>query len=216
MTDNCGPPLQPTRASAVSMLHEFYLRVLDSGIPEGMVSGDAETLRRARIILSFTLVLILLGFVTATFCHWALPREAAVLIDTAFVVGLLLTLLIPLSFRRTGSLGMAAHLVLGGSFLVIVTVFSLLGGIRGPLLHWLGLLPMVAILMGARRSAWSWATLGFVTLALFIMADVAGWGFTNYLDFSEVEDLTLFVQRIVSNQALRRADGCRSVPFRQL
>jgi diguanylate cyclase (GGDEF)-like protein len=167
--------------SVESGARHLYLRIIDSGIPEAMRAGDANTLRRARIILGFTLVLILLGLEAAAFFSWALTGDAAIRVEASLIAALLLTLAIPSAFRRTGSLELGANLVLAGSFLVIVVIFSVSGGIETDLLHWVGVLPMLAALMGARRSAWYWALIGIGTIGFFVYADTIGWHFTDAL-----------------------------------
>ena len=178
-------------------LRGLLFRIVDSGIPAEMRSGDPDTLRRARIVLSFTLVLVLLGLEAVAFFAWVLEAESSRYVAVALVVGLLLTLAIPFSFRRTGSVDLGANLVIAGSYVVIVSCFTVVGGIRAPLLHWCALLPMLAVLMGSRRSAWLWAAVGFATLSLFVAADAVGWRFPDSLGLARVDGTTLWVQRFV-------------------
>jgi diguanylate cyclase (GGDEF)-like protein len=70
----------------------------------------------------------------------------------------------------------------------------LVGGIHSPLLHWLGVLPMLSALMGARRAAWGWLLCGFVVLAGLATADAQGIVVPNYLDLAP-DHLTRYVQR---------------------
>ena len=184
-------------AVRASFARALYLQIVDSGIPDEIRSGDPDGHRRARIILGFTLALILLGFETAAFFSWVLPLHAATRISVSLAVGLSLTLLIPSTFRRGGSLTAGANLVIGASYLVILATFTVLGGIRAPVLHWCALLPMLAALMGTPRSAWAWAGIGLLTLGFFTAADVIGWPFENYLDLFTAPASVLRIQRFV-------------------
>ena len=108
------------------------------------------------------------------FFSWVLPAHLSLWIGLSLVVGLLLCLAIPTALRRWGSLEFSANLVISGSFLVMIACFAAVGGIQAPVLHWLALLPTLALLMGARTSAWAWAAVVFGTMAMFAALDAAG------------------------------------------
>ena len=182
--------------SRADYVRALCLRVIDSAIPEEMHASSPEVLRRARIIVSFTLVLIVLGLEAALFFSRTLPPTEGNTVVASLAVALGFTLCIPGTFRRTGSLELGAFFVNAGSFLVIVTCLCLLGGIRAPLLHWLGVIPMNSALMGARRGAVGWALLGGLTLLVFIGADAAGFALPNHLDLAN-ETGSLWLQRAI-------------------
>jgi diguanylate cyclase (GGDEF)-like protein len=183
-------------ASRPGSVKDLYLRLVDSGIPLEMQTGDPDVLRRARIILGFTVVLILLGLESAVFFNWALPGQVGTRVSIALLVALTLTLLIPTAFRRYGSLELGALLVNAASYLVITTTFTVTGGIQSQVLHWLGVLPMLSALMGARRMAWGWAAISLSTLGVFVALGATGVEVSNYLDITS-QPLVMWVQRII-------------------
>jgi diguanylate cyclase (GGDEF)-like protein len=193
-----SPGDEPAREAppGAGTLRAGLLRVVDAGIPQRLRS-DADALRRARILLSFTLVLIVLGLETSVFFAWALPPEAALRIHVSLVAALLLTLCIPPALRRGAPLELGVNLLLAGSLLVMLSAFSVLGGLRAPLLHWCALLPMLAVLMGVRRSAWAWAALGLATVAAFAVADARGLRFPDHLRLADLDGALLWMQRLV-------------------
>ena len=71
-----------------SQLGQRYLTLVDSGIPEAMRSGDPDSLRRARIVFSFTIILVLLGLETGLFFTLALAPEAALHIQISLAMAL--------------------------------------------------------------------------------------------------------------------------------
>ena len=178
-------------------MRQVYLRTVDSWIPEAMVSGGGEELRCARLVVSFTLLLLVLGLEGFWFFHWALPAGAALGIDLALVLGLSMCLAIPHALRRFGSVEIAANLVVAASFLVLLAIFVVLGGIEAPVLHWCALIPMLAVLMGARRSAWVWASVAVLTLAMFALLPVLGISLPHYLEESGLAGDRRWVQRVV-------------------
>ena len=69
----------------------------------------------------------------------------------------------------------AAHLVLGAAMTVIVACLSVIGGIEAPLTHWVGVVPMLAVLLCGRRGAIAWACVAVVTVMGLAGADAVGW-----------------------------------------
>ncbi len=182
----------------VDALSRGFIGLVDSGIPEKIRSGDQDTLRRARMILGFTLFLIALGVETALFFRWILPASASEFVLYALVGALFLTLLIPVAFRLFDTLTVGANLVLASAYVVAVAIFCVIGGINAPLIHWLALMPMLAALMGARTSVWVWTTISVATVTGFILADAGGVTFTDAVGFSELEGSALWFQRFVN------------------
>ena len=130
--------------AGVNALSHGFIRLVDSGIPEKIRSGDQDELRRARMILGFTLFLIALGVETALFFRWILPTQASEFVLYALLGALFLTLLIPFAFRFFKTLTAGANLVLTSAYIVAVAIFCVIGGINAPLIHWLALMPMLA------------------------------------------------------------------------
>lgn len=184
--------------AGIAVINASFLRLIDSAIPSEMRSGDPDTLRRARIILSFTLVLIMLGLETGAFFAWILTPQAVMRVELALVVALILTLSIPAVFRRTGSLVLGANLVIAASYIVTIAIYTVIGGINAPLIHWCALFPMLAVLMGARTSAWVWTAISFLTVSFFIAADAANWEFIDAIGFTSLEGPALWFQRFVN------------------
>ncbi|NQX88142.1 MAG: EAL domain-containing protein [Halioglobus sp.] len=176
----------------------LFTRLVDSAIPREMRNGDPDVLRRARIILSFTLILIVLGIETVIFFALVLSPNAVLRISLLLVVALILTMLIPVAFRRWGSLSLAANLINTAAYIVTVAIYTVLGGIQAPLIHWLALFPMLAALMGARSSAWVWAFISFSTVAFFIWADASNLEFVDAFGITTLEGPTLWLQRSVN------------------
>jgi predicted signal transduction protein with EAL and GGDEF domain len=190
-----GKPGLPSGWNWVRGMRDGYFRLVDSAIPESIQQGDADRFRQSRTIVGFTLILILLGLESVAYFHYALPLEAATRIDIAFGVSLGLTLAIPWVLRSGHSIALAANLVIAASFLVIVTTFTVFGGIESPLLHWCALPPMLALLMGARRSAWIWAGFGLLTFCALAGAAASGTEFADYFGHTRLSGSHLWIQR---------------------
>ena len=172
-------------------------RAIDTWIPESIRHGDSEVLRRARIVIGFTLILLLISVEAVLFFNWALPREAATSIDISLVLGLGLVLMIPPVLRRTGSVSLIANMITAGCYLVIVSIISVMGGMKAPVLHWCALMPMLSLLMGARRSAWVWSGISVATLTFFCLAESLGIEIPDYWTGSRIAGDLAWVQRMV-------------------
>ena len=90
----------------------------------------------------FTLVLLSLCAEALAVFHWTLPPAASRWIEISIAAGLATTLLIPVALRRF-SVSAAANIIIAASFIVLFTVFAVLGGIRAPVLHWCALMAML-------------------------------------------------------------------------
>ena len=185
----------PAKISALRLLG---IRLIDLGIPANIQTGDPDDLRRARIILSFTLILQVLALVTGFYITWILPPSEKPKILLSITIALMATFTVPLIFKYFFSLALAANLVLLTGFIVTLVIYTLSGGITGPLLHWCALFPVLAALMGCRRSAWLWAIISVMTIVFFVVADAAGIEFVDSIEFSKLEGPALWLQRFVN------------------
>ena len=194
-----GKPAHPAPPSTLrrwgAAVHGFFVRVVDSGMPDHLEDPDAR--RRARIVLSFTLVLVLLGLEAVGFFAWSLPPHLSQVVTLALLVALCLTLAIPSVLRRGGSIATGANLVIGGSYLVIAAAILVVGGIKAPVLHWLALLPMLAVLMGARNSAWAWMGVALASITALVVGDAMGLRLPDQFGLAQLEGSLLWVQRYV-------------------
>ena len=182
----------------MSALRLLGVRLIDRGIPSNIQTGDPDDLRRARIILSFTLILIALSLVTGVYITSILPTSEKPKILISLTLAVMATFTVPIIFKYFFSLALAANLVLFTGYVVTLVIYTLSGGIAGPLLHWCALFPVLAALMGCRRSAWMWAGISVTTVAFFVLADAAGLTFVDAMEFSKLEGPALWLQRFVN------------------
>jgi hypothetical protein len=191
--DTRSLPVPGLAASIFDLLFQF----VDSGIPQEILDGDAEVLRRSRTIVGFALVLILLGFETSLYFHWAHPLKVSSLVDISLALGLILTLAIPVSLRRTLDTAVAANLMIAATYTVIITSVVLFGGIAAPLVHWVAFPPVLAILMGAKRSACAWSFFCVAAVFGLVATDSAGIQLIQSIKIDQSMGLGLWVQRSV-------------------
>jgi len=171
--------------------------VIDRVIPDHILAGETEQLRQARSIVGFTIVLIVLAIETGLYFHWALPRRLSINVESALAVSMALTLFLPFALRKGRSTAPAANLVITAAFLSIIVTTAAFGGIGAPVVHWCSLPPMLAIWMGAKRSAWAWAAIGMAGVIGFIALDAMGIGFAYHLGTERVQGSPLWIQRSV-------------------
>ncbi len=174
----------------------FLVELVDAAIP-GEMQTDPDVLRRARTVVGLTLALIVLGLEAIAFFAWAIPGDSWQRVAAALVVALAMVGAIPVAFRRFGSLALGANLMIGGSWLVIVSCFTVSGGIHAPLLHWCALMPLLAVLMGAPRSAFVWLTVGVLTVCGFAALDSIGIQVQDEAGLAHSTGPILWVQRLI-------------------
>jgi diguanylate cyclase (GGDEF)-like protein len=141
-------------------------RAADRLLPSRILNGDVDTHRRARMLVGLCAVFAISGAATLLFFAWAFPRPALLLLAAVVSLAILSSSSVPVVLYL-GSLSAATNVLLAGVYAVIVTAAILLGGMQSSLLSWCAVLPMLALITGARRSAWFWLAASFVTLAAF-------------------------------------------------
>jgi diguanylate cyclase (GGDEF)-like protein len=189
--DGAGSPGWLERARGLA------IRLVEPWVPAACIEAGGERLRAARIIVGFTIVLLALAAETFVFFHWVLPPDATPLLDVALLLALAMVAGVPMALARSESPEPAANLVVGASCLVMTAVFWLVGGVRAPVLHWCALLPMLAVLMGGRRSAWIWGGAAALLLAGFAGIELADVPLPRHLEESAIAGERMWIQRVV-------------------
>ena len=155
--------------------------VLEAGIdwfvPPRVRGGDADLLRRARLVVAFGWTLISLAVIyAAIFFSMNSPIGAAALGTGAGVAVAGLCVM-----RRTGSCFAAGNLLTAAFFAVLTALACRLGGHGALALPWYAAVPVVALSTAGRRSAISWLAVTASSLAAFYALDYSGYSFPNDL-----------------------------------
>jgi len=131
-------------------------RYVERMLPEQYRRADADTLRRARLVL-FVQAVFFLYLPFPTLSNAAAKNWAAV---GSLLAACPILALMPTMLRR--SVVLAGNYTAGMFFLVVGVLGYFLGGPASANWWFLPLTPMLAMLLAGRRSAWRWA---LVTLA---------------------------------------------------
>lgn len=150
---------------------------MDRLIPERLRTGDIEAYRRARVIVSFTWAIGLLGFPYSLIYYWAGALPACVIIAG----GVALAPAILLLLRWTESCAVAGNLCIADLYITLTLVGLALGGISAPPLLWMVVIPIAARSITGRRSSLIWLAISLLTIAAFAAAEYAGFTFRNEL-----------------------------------
>ncbi len=135
-----------------------------------MRDADADTIRRAKLCVSYTITVPLWGpgFV---WLLWQIDqREIASIIGG----GMPLAILPLVALRTTGSLPLAGSAMAAVAALLMVTTAWLEGGLAAPGVMWFPVVPMLALLVGGRRIGVVWATIMIAVLITFYVVERAG------------------------------------------
>jgi methyl-accepting chemotaxis protein len=159
----------------VSTLAERFNTRVEAFLPERL-RDDEDDVRRARLILLFSVVLAIFGtfftvlFATDTLGHVEPFAFAAVVVGTCICV------LNPFFLKRTGN-PKAAGLVLVLTLQGAMTVSPLVGlGVDDPSVWWLVPVPVLAGFLLGGRGALALGTLVFVEFWLLLLADPVPYG----------------------------------------
>jgi HPt (histidine-containing phosphotransfer) domain-containing protein len=143
----------------------FFARLVTWFIPPELSDESSDDGRRARLLVVFSLTVTLMAIPTISMF---IPQRAWTLIAlagtavTAFAAA-------PLLLRRTRSVTLAANVMLASSTWGIASVAILNSGHRSPALVWTVIIPLCALMLAGRRSAFAW-TGGLVVFDVVLFA----------------------------------------------
>jgi signal transduction histidine kinase/ActR/RegA family two-component response regulator len=139
-----------------------FLSRLDRLLPVEFHEGDADTRRRARLVLGFTLALIFWVPIFSAIYWWLGIHELAigVLVAGVFASG------VPAMMRATRSTFWPATILTFDLYSILMLCAWLTGGISSPGIGWLVSVPMVATLLLGFRCGATWL---MVTVASIVV-----------------------------------------------
>ena len=153
---------------AVDTLRRAWFRFVDRVIPTDLLHADPESLRKARLLVSFW----------AAMQVWVppfllvLPRLGLTWVEKPLLVAFVLGLVTPTLLRRTRSVVIAGNYFTACLF-GFVTYFALRsGGLFSPALLWQPVVIMAAVTLVGVRSAIAW-TIVCVTEILLLLASAS-------------------------------------------
>jgi signal transduction histidine kinase/CheY-like chemotaxis protein len=140
-------------------------RILDGLLPERTRTADADTRRRARLVVGFTLALIIWSPIFGVVYHELHLPDFSAAVLFAGTLGIVILA----QMRVTGSVARSAHLISIDLFAILTYLSALSGGICSPAVAWFAAIPMLATMMVGYRAGLLWlsATL-LVHLVLFV------------------------------------------------
>ena len=159
--------------TGVKRLRQLWLRLTRGFEPE-QCHGDFESFRRARLTIDFALVPLLLAPAITWFYWSAFPPEVAPVVVGVVLCCLPICLGAAFLLRQTGSVSLAANVLLTGALLLFSSIAFFSGGSRSPTLPWNLLLPMTALILVGRRCAVVWTLLSFAAYAGFYLVESLG------------------------------------------
>jgi|GEM_PF-117731 len=153
---------------ALRQISEPFLRLF---IPESFFTADADTLRRAKLVVAFSFALAVWSPVFATVYYSALhSTEGAIGIALAG----LFAITIPFLLRKTGRITLLGNLLTLDLFAILSFAAYISGGHGSPPLMWKVAVPMVAICMAGIRSGFFWMGMALLEIAGFYCFDQLG------------------------------------------
>lgn len=141
-------------------------RLVERLIPEALGFASADELRRARLVAFFALLLTIVAIpITAVQAFFG----ARLLAWIPALAGLVAAL-VPWILRRTRSVALATHLLVGLVATGVSVMSAFRGGFGQPIVMVFAIVPMLALAFGGRRTGRTW--LG-VTIGLLVLLGVA-------------------------------------------
>ncbi|MBM4088282.1 MAG: PAS domain S-box protein, partial [Planctomycetes bacterium] len=183
-TDRAATPSERWKAGG---FRAAITAAIDSFLPPCVRDGDADILRRSRLVVAFGGTLSILAIVYAVLFHLMDgPMCIAVLATGTGVAAASLCIM-----RRGGSCFVGGNLLAAGYFATMTALACRLGGHGSHNLAWLAGVSVVAMSTAGRRSALFWLVMTALSLAAFYAIRVAGYSFPNDLNTRQYELLGL-------------------------
>jgi signal transduction histidine kinase len=134
-------------------------RSLDVFVPEQLRLEGADTVKRARLIIAFSLVTAPFGpFFAAAYASFGMR-----VVGIGILVATIAALLNPLVLRRTGAMRVCEQLPALYIWSVITFISLYTGGVGTPSVYWLVTLPLFASVFRGGRAGLAWAGIAFLT-----------------------------------------------------
>lgn len=150
-------------------LFNRMLNKSDILIPESLIDvPDKE--RQARLLIRFGILGAIFGTLFAGFYFLIGHIYGAVLISIFTGVFTLL----PLVLKRSGNLKRCSNLYLLCTSAVFFGLSLIEGGMHGPAVAWLAVLPLCAMILTSRRDAFIWSAFSVVSVGLFAFWHLRG------------------------------------------
>src|SRR5260221_6715423 len=125
-------------------------RILDGLLPESTRTADTDTRRRARLVVGFTLALIIWSPIFGVVYHELHLPDFSAAVLFAGTLGIVILA----QMRVTGSVAWSAHLISIDLFAILTYLSALSGGICSPAVAWFAAIPMLATMMVGYRAGW--------------------------------------------------------------
>ncbi|MFB6352373.1 MAG: sensor histidine kinase [Bradymonadaceae bacterium] len=162
----------------------FWERLARSLVPESVREAGGLRRRRAELTVQTVFALLVWGpFFTALFyLSFDEPFSALVcaLVTVAVMFGLVL-------MRLTGRGLLTGNFVLISVYLGILTLSSVNGGLQGPSLTWVVLLPLLALVIAGQQSGVCWLVVGVATYWIYYGLEQDSPPFSQILSVDELE-----------------------------
>jgi signal transduction histidine kinase/ActR/RegA family two-component response regulator len=140
-------------------------RILDGLLPERTRTADTDTRRRARLVVGFTLALIVWSPTFGVVYHELHLPDFSAAVLFAGTLGIVILA----QMRVTGSVAWSAHLISIDLFAILTYLSALSGGICSPAVAWFAAIPMLATMMVGYRAGLLWLSATLLVLtSLFV------------------------------------------------
>jgi PAS domain S-box-containing protein len=146
-------------------------------IAEPVRTGDADTYRRARLLVAFTVAVMFVGFPYAAFYLWqGSPLAMAMVLGATFVTACLV-----FTMRYTGAPLVTANLGIAALYVCLTGIALVQGGTHASTLLWYTALPLIAVNVAGQRAAMAWTAVAMASLTLLTVAEGLGVRFVDDL-----------------------------------
>lgn len=154
------------------MIKSYSNSIITYFIPDNVKPGESETLRHMKLVITFSLTIIVWGSPFSLVYYYLLKSKEGG-ISIAIAAGF--ALCIPFLLKYSRSLAIAANAMVFDLFWILSYATYITGGHGTPPLMWKVAIPMVATCMAGVRWGALWAVICLLEIILWFVTDVTGY-----------------------------------------
>jgi len=164
-------------------MKERILAAIDWFVPKVFFDENPEHVRLSRLIIGFCLMIIFWSwlFVAFQLVSGAFVLAVAQFFATSALFG------IPLLLRRTASLSITGHILVGLIAVACVILSTIAGGLEGTGLFWLAGAPLLAIILLGNFAGTLWTIVFVLIYISFYIVDTMGIRFSQPMTEAEIK-----------------------------
>ncbi len=142
-----------------------------------ILNGNEDILRRARLTVSYILIFIIASLLYMAIYIWMGSQVSAAILEVAVLIAVLNLYFM----HKFGVIAFVNNILISTLFLVFTVMATRLGGFDATIFAWYVVVPLTALSLSGKRSAFFWLVVTTISTIVFYILYINGYSFPNDL-----------------------------------